>query len=137
MIFGQVSLDLKLSPLKNADSVTEGVAIVVDDLTELRQQQAKLSVVRRYLPSFRVLDEQASAEVTIRNLLTHSPGWEANYTVEDLGRESLGRWVRDREGMTALLALATLPGRRILHPKALAAPLARECDGHRPGTSPR
>src|SRR5437016_5927215 len=49
--------------------------------------------VRRYLPSFRVQDEQASAVVTVRNLLTHSPGWEANYTVEDLGRDSLQRWV--------------------------------------------
>ncbi len=46
---GQVSLDLKLSPLKNGTE-TQGVAIVVDDLTELKQRQAQLSVVRRYLP---------------------------------------------------------------------------------------
>src|SRR5262245_43595825 len=35
--------------------------------------------VRRYLPGFRVEDEHASAVVTLRNLLTHTPGWEANY----------------------------------------------------------
>src|SRR5258708_34166543 len=46
---GQVSLDLKLSPLKNGTE-TQGVAIVVDDLTELKQRQAQVSVGRRYLP---------------------------------------------------------------------------------------
>src|SRR5450432_785462 len=46
---GQVSLDLKLSPLKNGTE-TQGVAIVVDDLTELKQRQAQLSLVRLYLP---------------------------------------------------------------------------------------
>jgi adenylate cyclase len=46
---GQVSLDLKLSPLKDGE-VTQGVAIVVDDLTELKQRQAQIGAVRRYLP---------------------------------------------------------------------------------------
>lgn len=43
------NLNLKLSPLRNAARITEGVAIVVDDLTELRERQAQLEVVRRYL----------------------------------------------------------------------------------------
>jgi len=47
---GQVSLNLKLSPLKDAANVTQGVAIVLDDLTELKQRQEQLSVVKRYLP---------------------------------------------------------------------------------------
>ncbi len=46
---GQVNLNLKLSPLKNQDH-TEGVAIVVDDLTEIKRRDATLNVVRRYLP---------------------------------------------------------------------------------------
>lgn len=49
--------------------------------------------IHRYLPTFRVQDEAASAAVTLRNLLTHSAGWEASYSVPDLGREALGRWV--------------------------------------------
>jgi adenylate cyclase len=47
---GQISLNLKLSPLKDDEQVTRGVAIVLDDLTDLKQRQAQLSAVRRYLP---------------------------------------------------------------------------------------
>ena len=45
---GEVNLNLILSPLKNVDQ-TEGVAIVVDDLTEIKKRDATLNVVRRYL----------------------------------------------------------------------------------------
>jgi PAS domain S-box-containing protein len=48
---GQVSLTLKLSPLKDEQGITRGVTIVLDDLTELKQRQAQLSAVRRYLPA--------------------------------------------------------------------------------------
>src|SRR5258708_18218296 len=47
---GVVNLNLKLSPLRDARQVTQGVAIVVDDLTELKQREAQLNVVLRYLP---------------------------------------------------------------------------------------
>jgi CubicO group peptidase (beta-lactamase class C family) len=73
-------------------------------------EQGKLDLdapVRRYLPNFRVADETATTAVTVRNLVTHTPGWEANYTVEDLGRESLGRWVA---AMGEMMQLAP-PGR--------------------------
>jgi len=46
---GQVNLNLKLSPLRDSGELTQGIAIVLDDLTELKQRQAQLSVVRRYL----------------------------------------------------------------------------------------
>ena len=46
---GQVNLNLKLSPFKDAAQVTQGVAIVLDDLTALKQQAATLSAVRRYM----------------------------------------------------------------------------------------
>jgi adenylate cyclase len=46
---GEVNLTLKLTPLKNQDA-TEGLTIVVDDLTEIKKRDAKLDVVRRYLP---------------------------------------------------------------------------------------
>jgi CubicO group peptidase (beta-lactamase class C family) len=60
--------------------------------------------VRRYLPGFRVQDEQAAATVTLRNLLTHTPGWEANYTIPDLGRDSLRQWVATTAQMIQLAA---------------------------------
>jgi class 3 adenylate cyclase len=43
-------LSLKLSPLKDADQRTQGVAVVVDDLTEQRQRDESLQLLRRYLP---------------------------------------------------------------------------------------
>ncbi len=45
-----VNLNLKLSPLKDAEHATQGVALVVDDLTEIKRRDAKLNVVRKYLP---------------------------------------------------------------------------------------
>src|SRR5260221_752495 len=47
---GIVNLSLKFSPLRDAKRVTQGVAIVVDDLTELKQREEQLSVIKRYLP---------------------------------------------------------------------------------------
>lgn len=46
---GIVNLNLKLTPLRN-QSETEGIAIVIDDLTEIKRRDATLDVVRRYLP---------------------------------------------------------------------------------------
>lgn len=46
----KINLNLKLSPLKDAAQTTQGVALVVDDLTEIKQRDAKLDVVRKYLP---------------------------------------------------------------------------------------
>jgi CubicO group peptidase (beta-lactamase class C family) len=63
--------------------------------------------VRRYIPGFRVQDEKASELVTVRNLLTHTPGWEANYQIEDLGKEALQRWIPTMNQMIQLAA----PGR--------------------------
>jgi PAS domain S-box-containing protein len=44
------SLNLKLSPLKDSTDSTHGVALVVDDLTDLKRRDAMLQAVRRYLP---------------------------------------------------------------------------------------
>lgn len=46
---GKVSLNLKLTPLKDEDE-TQGVAIVLEDLTEIKRRDATLDMVRRYLP---------------------------------------------------------------------------------------
>lgn len=47
---GAVNLNLHLSPLKDAQNDTLGVAMVVDDLTEKRRREKTLAHVRRYLP---------------------------------------------------------------------------------------
>jgi len=46
---GEVYLQLTLSPLRN-EQRTEGVVVVINDLTEIRQREVTLEVVRRYLP---------------------------------------------------------------------------------------
>lgn len=42
--------NLIVSPLRDASSQTQGVAIVLDDLTETARREAQLAEVRRYLP---------------------------------------------------------------------------------------
>lgn len=47
---GQVHLNLQLSPLLNSAHESQGLALVADDLTEMRKRDATLTAVRRYLP---------------------------------------------------------------------------------------
>ena len=46
---GTVSLSMNLSPLKDAEDRTQGVAIVVDDVTETKRLRAVQDMFRRYL----------------------------------------------------------------------------------------
>ena len=48
---GQISLNVNLSPLKDASDTTQGVAIVVNDVTERKRFERERSMVTRYLPS--------------------------------------------------------------------------------------
>ncbi len=47
---GSAILNLKLSPLKNAAQETQGVAVVLNDLTEQREREESLELMTRYLP---------------------------------------------------------------------------------------
>lgn len=47
---GRVALNIKLSPLKNDQNAIQGVAMVIDDLTETRDREETLNLVKRYLP---------------------------------------------------------------------------------------
>ncbi len=60
---GPRSLNFRLSPLRGTEHETEGVAIVLDDLTEQRQREAQLNVVRRYLPPAMVDNIQSIAQL--------------------------------------------------------------------------
>lgn len=47
---GRMSLNIKLSPLKDANQTTQGVALVLNDLTKQRENEELLRMMRRYLP---------------------------------------------------------------------------------------
>ena len=47
---GRLSLNVKLSPLKDGNQSTQGVTIVLNDFTERHENEAMLGVMRRYLP---------------------------------------------------------------------------------------
>jgi adenylate cyclase len=47
---GRLSLNIKISPLKDGNHLTQGAALVFNDLTQQRENEAMLSVMRRYLP---------------------------------------------------------------------------------------
>ncbi len=48
---GQRQINIVLSPLRNSTGAIQGVAIVLDDLTDLLQREEQLSEARRYLPT--------------------------------------------------------------------------------------
>lgn len=47
---GRIAVNMKLSALKDADQTVRGAAMVIDDLTDQREREEVLSVMRRYLP---------------------------------------------------------------------------------------
>jgi CubicO group peptidase (beta-lactamase class C family) len=49
--------------------------------------------VRKYLPDFKVRDEQVSRDVTVWNLLTHSGGWEGQISGPERGEDTLRNFV--------------------------------------------
>jgi CubicO group peptidase (beta-lactamase class C family) len=49
--------------------------------------------VRKYLPDFKVGDEQVSSDATIWNLLTHSGGWEGQIAGPERGDDTLRNFV--------------------------------------------
>jgi CubicO group peptidase (beta-lactamase class C family) len=52
--------------------------------------------VRTYLPAFRTSDEQASAQITVRHLLTHTGGFEGDlWGATTCGDDALQRFVED------------------------------------------
>jgi adenylate cyclase len=58
---GQISLNVTLSPLKDAENETQGVAIVFNDVTERKRFERERGMVRRYLPA-ELVDSLADME---------------------------------------------------------------------------
>jgi len=47
---GRVALNLTLSPLKDANEVTQGVTVVMDDVTHLQEHETTINAMKRILP---------------------------------------------------------------------------------------
>jgi CubicO group peptidase (beta-lactamase class C family) len=60
--------------------------------------------VRKYLPDFKVRDENVSRDVTIWNLLTHTAGWEGQVSGPDRGEDTLRNFTAT--GMPDLMQVA-------------------------------
>jgi CubicO group peptidase (beta-lactamase class C family) len=59
-------------------------------------EQGKLEVrapVRKYVPEFRIRDENVGRDVTVWHLLTHTGGWEGQVSGPDRGEETLKNFV--------------------------------------------
>lgn len=56
---GPTSLSLKLSPLRGEQNETQGVAIVLDDLTAIKERDETINVIRTYLPPAMVRNIQS------------------------------------------------------------------------------
>jgi adenylate cyclase len=62
---GRIAVSLKLSPLKDADQRTQGVAMVLDDLTDQREREETLNIMKRYLPPQLVANIRSIAELDL------------------------------------------------------------------------
>ncbi|MCA9936167.1 MAG: beta-lactamase family protein [Anaerolineales bacterium] len=67
------------------------------------------ATVRHYLPDFRVADAEASANATVRHLLTHTGGWVGDFFHgTGNGADALPRYVADMAGLEQLAPLGTV-----------------------------
>lgn len=65
--------------------------------------------VRSYLPDFRTADPAASARVTVRQLLNHSPGWLGDSFLDTgTGEDALARYVDAMAGLPQLTPPGTV-----------------------------
>lgn len=96
--FGVTNVD---HPLPVTDTTLYQIGSITKTLTGTLIMQlveeGKLDLdapVRRYVPDFRVADEAAAANATLRHLLTHLSGWEGDLFLETgSGDDALARYV--------------------------------------------
>ncbi len=74
-------------------------------------EEGKLALdapIRQYLPDFRVVDANASANATVRHLLTHLGGWEGNLFLDTgPGDDANAKYVAEMVAQTQLSPLGT------------------------------
>ena len=67
------------------------------------------ATVRTYLPDFRVADETASSQATIRHLLTHMGGWVGDFFHDTgAGDDALPKYMADMADLEQLAPLGTV-----------------------------
>jgi CubicO group peptidase (beta-lactamase class C family) len=67
------------------------------------------ATVRTYLPDFRVADEVASAQATVRHLLTHMGGWEGDlFHDTGAGDDALAKYVTAMAGLEQLAPIGAV-----------------------------
>ena len=62
---GRIAVTMKFNPLRATDGQTQGVAMVIDDLTERKRSEAHIDTVKRYLPPQLVDDIHAIAKLDL------------------------------------------------------------------------
>jgi adenylate cyclase len=112
---GKVSLSFNLSPLKDANDETQGIAIVLNDITERKRFERERGMVKRYLPAElvdRLADLQelrlgGTREVVtilfadIRGFTTYSENHAPEQVVEMINRyyAHVTRLIRENDGI--------------------------------------
>ena len=67
------------------------------------------ATVRTYLPQFRVADEAASAQATLRHLFTHTAGWVGDFFDDTgAGDDALSRYVTNMANLEQLAPVGTV-----------------------------
>ena len=67
------------------------------------------ATVRTYLPDFKLADEQAAANATIRHLLTHTGNWVGDFFIETgEGDDAAARYVARMAELSQLAPLGTV-----------------------------
>lgn len=67
------------------------------------------ATVRTYVPDFKVSDETASSEATVRHLLTHTGGWEGDvFDDTGSGDDALVKYVTNMDELKQLAPLGTV-----------------------------
>jgi adenylate cyclase len=61
----RIAINMKLSPLRDVERQTQGVAIVLDDITEQRERDEMLNIIARYLPPQLVKNIHSIAEIDL------------------------------------------------------------------------
>lgn len=99
-------LDVTTDTLFQIGSITKTItATVILSLVELGKLDLDARV-RAYLPDFRVQDDEASEDATLRHLLTHTAGWTGDFFADTGdGDDAARRYVGE---MTALEQLAPI-----------------------------
>jgi PAS domain S-box-containing protein len=62
---GRMAINLTISPLKTGESSSEGMVLVLDDLTQRRERERTLELLRRYLPPGMLDSIQSIAQLGI------------------------------------------------------------------------